>query len=61
MDRAVLEWVERRIEEEVFATANDLKPIPKQVQSRFLFLRFREYTRRQFVETAIQVLRNKSV
>jgi len=40
----------------VFASANDLASIPPEVVSRFLILRFREYSRDEFVDVAINVL-----
>jgi Holliday junction DNA helicase RuvB len=43
----------------VFASANDISKIPKELMSRFFLLRFRDYTPEEFLEVAATVLREK--
>lgn len=40
----------------VFAAANDAKKIPQEVKSRFIVLRFKEYAKAEFLETAVKLL-----
>lgn len=48
-----------RLKTWVFASANDISRLPKELLSRFLLLRFRDYTDDEFREVSINVLREQ--
>ena len=50
-----------KLETIVFACANTLKQIPEEVQSRFQTLRFKGYSRSQFIEVVENVLMRRGV
>jgi len=48
-----------RLKTWVFASANDISRLPKELLSRFLLLRFRDYTDDEFREVSVDVLREQ--
>jgi len=48
--------VQERMKVWVFGACNDLKAIPRELKSRFMIFRLREYTREEFMEVARKVL-----
>jgi len=48
-----------RLKTWVFASANDITRLPKELLSRFVLLRFRDYTDDEFQEVSVDVLREQ--
>jgi len=48
-----------RLKTWVFASANDINRLPKELLSRFVLLRFRDYTDDEFREVSVDVLREQ--
>ena len=48
-----------RLKTWVFASANEIQHLPKELLSRFLLLRFRDYTPEEFYEVTVNVLNQK--
>jgi len=48
-----------RLKTWVFASANDMSRLPKELLSRFVLLRFRDYTDDEFREVAVDVLKEQ--
>jgi len=48
-----------RLKTWVFASANDITRLPKELLSRFLLLRFRDYTDDEFYEVVVNLLREQ--
>jgi len=50
-----------RLKTWVFASANEIRPLPKELLSRFLLLRFRNYTTEEFYEVSVNVLKREGL
>jgi len=48
-----------RLKTWVFASANEISHLPKELMSRFLLLRFRDYTDDEFIEVVVNVLKEQ--
>lgn len=48
-----------RLKTWVYASANDIRKIPLELKSRFLMLRFKDYTRDEFYDVVVTVLRER--
>lgn len=48
-----------RLKTWVFASANEISRLPKELMSRFLLLRFRDYTDDEFIEVVVNVLKEQ--